>query len=448
MLENKALPHNTEIEGGVLGSIINNNNLLMDCIDLLSEEDFYATSSKIIYKKIKELFLQEVQFDVVTFLEKLTQEERNIIGIANLTEMTGNFLSQNLFSEYIRNIKEFSNRRKVIKESDILMKNAYDTSIDFNMAFNGFLTACNSFESTSPSKTIADSSNALESTVRLIEERYTNPNKLNGISTGIKNIDKAILGLSSGDLIILAGRPSMGKTVMALNIASNINANDKVLIFSLEMVKEKLFGRILAAKTKINSRDIMSGNLKESDFLRIATVSNMIARKNNIFVDDRANLTVEEIKRTAKKQKLESGLRVLIVDHVGKVAPSFKGNRNEIVGHITNELKNLAKELGITVIALCQLNRSVETRNDNVAKNRRDYRPALSDLRDSGNIEQDADIVAFVYRDDYYSGQDMKLEDLLLKDTIQLYVAKGRDVGISKVTMNYDENFQLITERY
>lgn len=444
---NKPMPQSLELENGILGTIINNNDMILDCIDILGVNDFYTSSNQIIYKKIKELFTKKIEFDVVTILESLSEEEKKIVSITNTTEMSGEILRKKIFKEYVKKVKEYSNRRKIIKECTDLELKSYDTGEDLEAATGKMLNVFNGLDDVSENNSVSDSISSLDSTMTLIEQRYSNPNKLNGISTGIKNIDRAILGLAKGDLVILAGRPSMGKTVMALNIAASINAANKTLIFSLEMVKEKLFSRLLAARARVNSRDILSGNLTDNDFIRLASAGNIISKKNNIYVDDRANLTVEEIKRTAKKQKIQGGLDVVIVDHIGKIAASVKGSRNEIVGHITNELKNLAMELGVTVIALCQLNRSVETRNESVAKNKRDYKPCLSDLRDSGNIEQDADIVAFVYRDEYYSEKDMKLEEVNLKGTIEFLIAKGRDVGTGKTTLNYNENYQLITEK-
>lgn len=444
---NKPMPQSLELENGILGTIINNNDMILECIDILGVNDFYTSSNQIIYKKIKELFFKKIEFDVVTILESLSEDEKKIVSITNTTELSGEILRKNIFKEYIKKVKEYSNRRKIIKECTDLELKSYDTGEDLEAATGKMLNVFNGLDDVNDNNTVSDTITSLDSTMTLIEQRYANPNKLNGISTGIKNIDSAILGLAKGDLVILAGRPSMGKTVMALNIASNINAANKTLIFSLEMVKEKLFSRLLAARARVNSRDILSGNLTDNDFVRLANAGNIISKKNNIYVDDRANLTVEEIKRTTKKQKIQGGLDVVIVDHIGKLAASVKGSRNEIVGHITNELKNLAMELGVTVIALCQLNRSVETRNESIAKNKRDYKPCLSDLRDSGNIEQDADIVAFVYRDDYYSEKDMKLEDVSLKNTIEFLIAKGRDVGTGRTILNYNENFQLITEK-
>jgi len=281
-----------------------------------------------------------------------------------------------------------------------------------------------------------NSEQLMETTLNAIEKGYNEGGKITGISTGYNNLDSAMNGLVKQDLILIAARPSMGKTALIANILSNIPKESKILMHELEMSKEKIGIRLLAAKSLRNPQDLARGNINDNDFEILGKKCNEISAKDNLYLNCKAGLTFGEIRAEAKKIKLQHGLDILIVDNIGKIKPdNIKASRNDQLGQISEGLKSLAKDLDICVVALSQLSRACESRPDK--------HPQLSDLRDSGNLEQDADTILFIYRDDYYAERENR--ESKKPGVMEIMVAKNRDGECGALELAYITKYQLIT---
>uniref|UniRef100_UPI00374EB42E replicative DNA helicase n=1 Tax=Clostridium butyricum TaxID=1492 RepID=UPI00374EB42E len=299
---------------------------------------------------------------------------------------------------YARIVKEKSDRRALVKTGSKLMEDAFEKE-DVKEAIED---AEKCIFNVSASKNITGPERIdtiLEKAFVKLEKRCKNGGGLVGISTGFKGIDDITGGLKPGEFVIVAARPSMGKTAFALNIAQSASRTRSVIIFSLEMETESLLNRMISSSCMIKMNDIQSGTLTDDQFVRIMKRTSELG-KRNLYIDDKSTM-LSDIKALCRKQKLQKGLDVIVIDYLQLIRTTMKANqREQEVSYISKELKSLAKELNITVIALSQLSRAPETRND--------HRPMLSDLRESGSIEQDADIIHFIYRDAYYNNNKKK----------------------------------------
>lgn len=279
----------------------------------------------------------------------------------------------------------------------------------------------------------------MESTINMIEQGFKDGGKIRGVPTGFRKIDEAINGMMQGDLIIIAARPSMGKTAVVMNILNNLPTGTNGAIFEMEMSEEKLGVRMLAPKALLNSMDLGKGRVKADDFKTIMYKADEIANKNNVFINCKAGLSVSEIRAEAKKIKIQHGLKAVFIDHIGLVRPNdLRGTRNDQIGQISKDLKAMAKDLEVCVIALSQLSRACESRPDK--------HPMMNDLRDSGNIEQDADAILMLYRDDYYAERENR--ESATPNIMDILIAKSRDGEAGIVKLFYNTKYQLITDQY
>ncbi|MCB2294677.1 DnaB-like helicase C-terminal domain-containing protein [Clostridium algoriphilum] len=274
--------------------------------------------------------------------------------------------------------------------------------------------------------------------IDLIDNGYKNGGQLLGETTGYKLLDNAINGFVKGDLCIIAARPSMGKTALSMEMLNKLPPGKKGLIFEMEMSKGKLGIRMLAPRTYINSQDLSKGLIKDTDFSVIQKEAGKMANKNNVFINCRTGLSVSEIKAEAKKIKIQNGLDVIFVDHIGKVRPDNpKATKNDQIGQISEEFKNMAMDLDICCVVLSQLNREVEKRTDK--------HPIMSDLRNSGCIEQDADEILMLYRDDYYAEREGRKS--IRPGLLEVLVAKNKDGNVGAIKLYYNTNYQIISDR-
>lgn len=422
----RILPNNLEAEQAVLGCIINDSDKIID-IDFLLTEDFYLSKHKKLYEVIKSLFNKKIAVDLVTVLEEV--RKGNIIdecgGVTYITELaTSYFMSMNVNS-YAHIVKEKSNRRKLIKTSRLLLESAYDEDIKDiidKTENNLYEIAVN--QNTSDIVTI---DKAVENAFRKLEERFNNGGDLIGISTGFIDLDRITSGLSKQDFIIIAGRPSMGKTAFALNMGQAASKDVSVAIFSLEMSEDQLVNRLLSAKCLIDYAKVKTGKLDNKEFENIAIGSNELMTRK-LIIDDTTTL-LSDIKAKCRKLKIQKGLDLVIIDYLQLIRTTLKtSSREQEVSHISRELKALAKELDITMIALSQLSRAPEQRAD--------HRPILSDLRESGSIEQDADVIMFLYRDEYYNKET---ED---KNIAEVITAKNRNGETTTTKLAWLGRFQ------
>lgn len=415
---NRILPQNIEAEQTLLGCIISSIDKFLEVDAIVHELDFYIDKHKKIYGAIKNLVNRGVTVDAITLMEEL--KSRNMLmlcgGASYITELSLSGINYSNIASYAEIIREKSNRRKLIKAGQTLISKSFDE--DINLVLEETERELYNVEASKESNEIVPISKAVEKSLELLEERYKTGGKLKGISTGFKELDELSSGLKEKDFIIVAARPSMGKTAFALNIGQAASKHGSVAIFSLEMSRDQLMDRLLSAKCMIQFTKLTNGILNEKEFLDISNGANNLGTRK-LFIDDESSL-LSDIKAKCRKLKLQQGLNVVIIDYLQLIRVNIKTNsREQEVSHISRELKALAKELGITVIALSQLSRAPEQRTD--------HRPMLSDLRESGSIEQDADIIHFLYRDEYYNKES---ED---RNIAEVITAKNRN-GITRTT--------------
>lgn len=438
MLLDKPLPTNIGAEKEFLSMILKDNDILAEAIGQLRPGDFSIKPHFVIYKKLLQMYSKNIPIDLTTVANSFgTEILQSIGGVTYLSELYTAAISTAGFKQYIRIIKDLSNKRKIIKSCIEAVENAYEKDAETKNIIDKLENCFISMNEYEQESTI-NSYELMDSTINLIEENYKNGGRITGISTGYKPLDNAINGLIKQDLVLIAARPSMGKTALTMNIISNIPKEYNVMLFELEMSKEKLGIRMLAPKALINPQNLARGKIRDRDFAVITTKANEIVSKNNFFLNCKSGLSLGEIRAEAKKIKIKHGLDVIFIDHIGKIKPNNpRASRNDQIGQISEGLKNLAKDLDVCVVALSQLNRDCEKRPDK--------HPQLSDLRDSGNLEQDADSILFLYRDDYYA--DRENRDSEKPGVLEIMVAKNRDGEVGLLELTYNTDYQIITEK-
>lgn len=420
----KVLPYSIKSEQEVLGAILKDNNSLLE-IDMLAPEDFYKESHKLLYQAIQYLYKKGVGIDIGTLANILKARNRldEVGGITYISEILSSSLCVNL-KDHAAIVKEKSNRRMIIKQCTRTLELTYQEDNEVEDIINTFQNEL--LDINAKQEDILTAQEVMNSTLKGIEDNYNKGGNIIGMRTGLQSIDNATDGITKKDLIVIAARPSMGKTLFALNTTDILSKNHKILLFELEMNEEALGHRMLANKTKINGVKIRRGNLDNDQWEKIAVQSNILSGRN-LFVDTSMSNTILDIKRKAKKLKHQHGLDGIVIDHLGLIRPTnSKVSRQQQVAEISRECKQMAKELDIAVILLSQLNRGPEQRSD--------HRPMLSDLREAGDIEQDADVVMFLYRDEYYNKETQD------KDIMEVIIAKQRNgrVGTIKVLCNLE----------
>lgn len=402
--DSRTPPQAIEAEKAVLGSMMLDNEILLEIFELLEKDDFYREDHREVFQAIKLLHKQQSAVDVLTVSDMLKYRGSldNIGGMESLVVMTNVVVTSANAKHYAKIVQEKSQLRRLIKTSVVVMEKAY--------AEEPVKEILQSTESelieigNSGIGSAHDITTVVDGTLEKIEQRISNPGKLPGISTGFKDYDNKISGLKPGDLIIIAARPSMGKTALAMNIAEFVAMKSKipVLIFSLEMSKEALIERMLSGISQISNKKIKRGEVSPVEHTAIKKTANAIA-ESKLIIDDRSGLSVYEIEAAAMREKRKhQDLGLIVIDYLQLMKGSKKTeNRTQEVTEMSKGIKIMAKQLKVPVILLSQLSRASEARAD--------HRPILSDLRESGSIEQDADVVTFIYRDDYYNlGSDRK----------------------------------------
>lgn len=428
------LPQNIEAERNVLGSILKDNNILIDMIGNITAEDFYNSAHKIIFHTMEEMFKADIPIDITTVVNKLGQDNlASVGGITYLVELGNSIPSTANVKSYIDIVKEKADKRKLIKTCEKALSEAYNeekkTSSVISLLENELLN----IGQIKQNKILTDTE-LMELTMDIIEKNYNNGGVIPGMSLGITALDKATGGFRKGDMNVIAGRPSMGKSLLMLNLAENLGKQYKTALFELEMSAEKLGIRRLAARSLINSFKLSKGDIEDKDWDKLMQNASDVAALNNIFTDTTPGITMAEIKAKCKKLKIQYGLDLVFIDHLGLITPSSGNSRNEQIGEITKQGKIMAKDLDICVVFLSQLSRACEQRTDK--------RPMLSDLRESGNIEQDADAIMLLYRDEYYN------RDTEDKGVMECNIAKQRDGNTGVIKLNYRPEYQKITDFY
>ena len=394
----RVMPHNYDAEQAVLGAMFLSKYAAQKCVENLSQELFYSESHQKIFSVVSELIENSKPVDITTVTEELEKKKflKEIGGIVYLTELVNSVPSASNVDEYIKIVNEKAILRRLILESDRINKQAYDASEELNDILDSAEKGILNVVKTRKGTEFRSIQEVLFKTQSDLEKLAQNKGEITGLSTGFYEIDRITSGLHPNELIIIAARPAMGKTAFALNLATNIaeNQSKAVALFNMEMGAEQLAIRMLSSAGQIDQNKLKRGYFEHDDWKRINQAMSRLA-DTKLFIDDTPGMTMSEIK--AKCRRLASqkdGLAIVIIDYLTLIQGStkYQGNRQQEVSEISRSLKTMAMELEVPVIALAQLSRSVEGREDK--------RPMLSDLRESGSIEQDADIVAFLYRDD------------------------------------------------
>ncbi|SMC26701.1 replicative DNA helicase [Clostridium acidisoli DSM 12555] len=411
----RSLPQNIEAEQSVIGSMILDKNSIAAATEVLRSDDFYRENHKIIYSAIMQLFQKDIPVDMITLIEHLRSTEKleGSGGITYISELCNSVPSTANLHSYIEIVKNKAVLRRLIKSSNEIIDESYNQQDNvpkvldsaekkiFNIAQN---------KSTSDFEAL---STVLERGFSEIERLYNNKGEVTGVPSGFPELDAKTSGFQKGDMVLIAARPSMGKTTFALNLAeyAALRAAKSIVVFSLEMSKEQLAYKLLCSEANVDMLKLRTGNLEDSDWDNIAKASGPLAEAK-IYIDDTAGISVMEMRSKCRRIKIEHGIDMIVIDYLQLMSGSGESRQQE-VSEISRSIKALAKEMQCPVIALSQLSRAPEQRTD--------HRPMLSDLRESGSIEQDADIVMFLYRDEYY---DKETED---KNVAECIIAKQRN---------------------
>ncbi|GHP13975.1 replicative DNA helicase [Lentilactobacillus fungorum] len=404
---NELPPQNIDAEKAVLGAIFLSTDALIEAMEYLEPDDFYKRAHQIIFQDMVELNDRDQAVDVVTITNLLTEQNNldDVGGMEYIADLAGSVPTAANVAYYAKIVKDKSLLRRLIQTATNIVTNSYNTDDDITTVLDDAeRDIMNVAENRNQSgfKAIKD---VLNNTFNEIDRLSQEGDTVTGLSTGYPELDKITTGLHDDELIILAARPAVGKTAFALNVAQNVGTKtDKtVAIFSLEMSAESLVNRMLCAEGSINANHLRTGQLTEDEWQNLVVAMGSLSRAK-IFIDDTAGIKMSEIRAKCRRLAKESGdLGLVVVDYLQLIEGSNAENRQQEVSGISRQLKKLAKELHVPVIALSQLSRGVEQRQDK--------RPVLSDIRESGSIEQDADIVAFLYRDDYYRDEDEDDDD-------------------------------------
>ncbi|WP_434797870.1 replicative DNA helicase [Terrisporobacter vanillatitrophus] len=409
-------PHSVESEQSILGSIILDKDAIITVAETINPGDFYKEAHKIIYESMLKLNSNNEPIDLITLIEELRKEGHldNVGGISYLTSLSTIVPTTSNVKYYANIVKEKSVMRQLIKASNEIINLGYDASTDVQEILDKAEKNIFNISQEKNSDDIQPINLVLQDTFDMIERLCTDKSDVTGITTGFTDLNKKINGLQRTDLILLAARPAMGKTAFSLNLVQNaaLKGDASVAVFSLEMSKEQLVQRMLSAQSNVELSKIKTGSLGESDWPRIIDGMAVLSEAN-IFIDDTPGIKISEIRSKCRRLKIEKGLDLILIDYLQLMEGEGKNeNRQQEIAKISRSLKILAKELDCPVVALSQLSRSPELRKD--------HRPILSDLRESGSIEQDADIVMFLYRDEYYHDDSEK------KNIGEVIIAKNR----------------------
>ena len=414
----KIPPNDIEAEQAVLGSMLTDKDAVIAAIEVLKPEDFYREDNKTIYTAVLSLYNRAEPIDIITLKSELTSMGKfdSVGGLEYLAELPEKVPTTANVDKYIKIVEEKSILRNLIKTANEIITLGYDPTEDVENIMDGAEKKIFDIMQSKNQKGYTPIKDVLIETFAQLEQLYNQKQHITGVPTGFADLDYKTAGFHGSDLILVAARPAMGKSAFALNIATNaaVRAKVPVAIFSLEMSKEQMVNRILCSEAMVDSNKVRTGKLDEQDWAKLASALGPLSEAE-IYIDDTPGISVMEIRAKCRKLKLEKGLGMVVIDYLQLITASSNrrgGSREQEIAEISRSLKILAKELDIPVIALSQLSRAPEQRPD--------HRPMLSDLRESGSIEQDADKVIFLYRDDYYN------EDSEKKNIAEIIMAKHR----------------------
>lgn len=428
----KVPPHDEDAEQAVLGSMLTDNDAVMAAVEVLKEDAFYREDNKIIYQAILNLYSKSEPIDIITLKDELESMGKfeQVGGFEYLASLPDKVPTTANVQKYIKIVEEKSVLRNLIKTANEIIELGYNPTEDVEDIMDGAEKKIFDIMQSKHTKSYTPIKDVLVESFTNLEKLYNQKQHVTGVPTQFYDLDDKTAGLHGSELILVAARPAMGKTAFALNIATNaaLRANVPVAIFSLEMSKDQLVNRMLCSEAMVDSNKVRTGKLDEEDWTKLAEAIGPLSEAG-VYIDDTPGISVMEIRTKCRKLKMEKNIGLVVIDYLQLISGSNKrnGSREQEISEISRSLKVLAKELNVPVIALSQLSRAVEQRDD--------HRPMLSDLRESGAIEQDADIVMFLYRDDYYNKESAE------KDIAEVIIAKQRGGSTGTVKLYWMGNY-------
>jgi replicative DNA helicase len=422
-------PQNIEAEGSIISAILIDNDALLDVIETLAPEDFYRTAHQKIYAAITDLFDKAEPVDLVTLANKLKQKGQleEVGGASYLARLVDTVPLAVNARHYAKIVHDKASLRRLIEKANAIVKRCFEQRGEAEDVIDFAEAAVFEISEQKARQSFYPLSKIILGNIETLEEKQGNRSLVTGVPTGYSQLDNLTSGLQSSDLIILAARPSMGKTALALNIARNaaVDANVPVAVFSLEMSKEQLSLRMLCSEARIDSSRLRGGFFSMEDWHRLTDAAGVLSEAP-IYIDDSPSLSAMEIRAKARRLKMDKNIGLIIIDYLQLMQGRASAERRDLeISEISRGLKALAKELDLPVMALSQLNRMLEQRTDK--------RPRLSDLRESGALEQDADVVAFIYRDEVYN----KEEDNPNRGTAEIILSKQRNGPTGDVFLSF-----------
>jgi len=431
MFMDRIPPQNLEAEQAVLGAILLDSDSLVTAMERITSDDFYRTSHQRIFESMIELAEENEPIDLITLTARLQtkQQLEEIGGIKYLSELANAVPTAANIDYYAQIVEEKSMLRRLIRAATNIVTDGYAAADDVGDLLSDAEKRILEISQRRSSTGFVAIRDVLMEVFDKVEFLYNNKGGTTGVKSGFHDLDKMTSGFQRSDLIIVAARPSVGKTAFALNIAQNVGVREKetVAIFSLEMGAAQLVQRMICAEANVDAGRMRTGFLESDDWEKLTMAIGALSEAN-IYIDDSPSVTVADIRAKCRRLKQEKGLGMILIDYLQLIHGRGKGdNRQQEVSEISRTLKQIARELDVPVIALSQLSRGVEQRQDK--------RPMMSDLRESGSIEQDADIVAFLYRDDYYDKESEK------KNIIEIIIAKQRNGPVGTVELAFLKNF-------
>ncbi|MCA9318921.1 replicative DNA helicase [Candidatus Saccharibacteria bacterium] len=431
------LPNNTEAEASLLGAVLIDTDAIVKIADRISPTDFYDQKHARIYEALVALYEKRSAIDVLTLADQLkgTGFLEMVGGAAYLTELTNFVPTASHVEQYADIVAEKALRRRLITVSSDMTSLGKDESKGLRELIEEAESRLFEVSKTHVKQSIVSIESVLAESFERLDDLHKDSNKLRGVPTGYRDLDGMLAGLQPSDLFILAARPSMGKTAFVLNLAHKIatQAKESVLIFSLEMSKEQLVDRLLSMESGVDAWALRTGKLTDSDFEKLGEAMGTLSEAK-IYIDDTPGITVSDLRTKSRREAHTQKLGLIIVDYLQLMSGGSRfggdGNRVQEISEISRGLKGVARELNVPVIALSQLSRSVESRSPQI--------PQLADLRESGSIEQDADVVAFLYREDYYNPESER------KNIMDVLIKKHRNGPTGGVELYFDRDKQRI----
>ena len=422
-------PQNIEAEESNNSAILIDNNTLMDVIEILSPDDFYRTAHQKIYAAITDLFDKAEPIDLVTLANKLKEKgQLEEVGSASyLARLVDSVPLAVNAQHYAKIVHDKASLRRLIEQANAIVKRCFEERGNADEVIDFAESSIFEISEKKSQQAFYPISKIILGNIETLEEKQGNRSLVTGVPTGFTHLDNLTSGFQNSDLVILAARPSMGKTALALNIARNaaVDANIPVAVFSLEMSKEQLSLRMLCSEARIDSSRLRGGFFSMEDWHRLTDAAGILSEAP-IYIDDSPSLTAMDIRAKSRRLKMDKNIGLIIIDYLQLMQGRASAERRDLeISEISRSLKALAKELDLPVLALSQLNRMLEQRTDK--------RPRLSDLRESGALEQDADVVAFIYRDEVYN----KEEDNPSKGVAEILLSKQRNGPTGDIKLTF-----------